>query len=117
MLKVVNRLLTNCLAQIHLFTEIGQHAVDQMPENIPDVLPAILGLIPWGHHIQIFTKCQSIEEALFYVLQTSAHNWKRSVLIHWIDAKMFHRKGKSLNNFPLTLPQPQSELANELIKN
>jgi predicted nuclease of restriction endonuclease-like (RecB) superfamily len=101
-----------------LISEIGQQRVDQMPEKVPQVLlGTILGLIPWGHHIQIFTKCQSIEEALFYVLQTVAHNWKRSVLIHWIDNGMFHRKGKSLNNFPLTLPQPQSELANELIKN
>ena len=26
--------------------------------------PAVLGLVPWGHHIQIIAKCKTIEEAL-----------------------------------------------------
>jgi len=26
--------------------------------------------IPWGHHIQIFAKCKSVQEALFYVQKT-----------------------------------------------
>jgi len=34
-----------------------QHTVGQFPPN--------LGFIPWGHHIQIFTKCKSVEVALF----------------------------------------------------
>lgn len=35
------------------------------------LFPPVLGFIPWGHHIQIFTKCKSVEEALFYVQQTA----------------------------------------------
>lgn len=29
--------------------------------------PKFFGLVPWGHHIEIVTKCKTIEEALFYV--------------------------------------------------
>jgi hypothetical protein len=26
--------------------------------------------LPWGHHIQIFTKCASVAEARFYIEKT-----------------------------------------------
>lgn len=26
-----------------------------------------IALIPWGHHVQIFTKCKCVQEAMFYV--------------------------------------------------
>lgn len=77
----------------------------------------ILSLVPWGHHIQIITKCQDVDSALFYVLNTIDNNWSRSILVHQIESKLFERKGKAITNFKLTLPQPQSDLANELLKN
>jgi len=73
--------------------------------------------MPWGHHIQIFTRSHSIEEALFYIRQTASYNWKRTVLIHHIESNLYHRKGKAHNNFEFALPKPQSELAIELLKN
>jgi len=95
---------------------IGQQAVDQL-QVIEIEMPAILGMIPWGHHIQIFTKVENIEEAIFYLQQTTQYNWSRNVLLHHLDAGLYYKKGKSYNNFQITLPQPQSDLANELIKN
>ena len=29
--------------------------------------PKFFGFVPWGHHIEIVTKCKTIEEAMFYV--------------------------------------------------
>ncbi len=29
--------------------------------------PVVLGLIPWGHQVNITTKCESIDEAIFYI--------------------------------------------------
>ncbi|MCM1304754.1 MAG: DUF1016 N-terminal domain-containing protein [Lachnospiraceae bacterium] len=29
--------------------------------------PKIFAFVPWGHHIQIITKCKSAEEAAFYI--------------------------------------------------
>jgi predicted nuclease of restriction endonuclease-like (RecB) superfamily len=102
-----------------LFTaniSIGQQAVDllQVTEN---EFPTILGIIPWGHHIQILTKTSSIEEALFYITQTATYNWSRAVLMYHLESGLFQQKGNAYNNFDVTLPQPQSELAKELIKN
>ena len=89
--------------------QISQQPVDQ--------IPAFLSTIPWGHHLQIITKCKKIEEALFYISQTTQHNWSRSVLVHQMESGLYKRKGKALTNFEYTLPKPQSDLANELLKN
>ena len=29
--------------------------------------PMIFGFVPWRHHVEIITKCKSVEEALFYI--------------------------------------------------
>ncbi|MBI5325330.1 MAG: DUF1016 domain-containing protein [Ignavibacteriae bacterium] len=94
-------------------SQFRQQAVAQNKFEIKD----ILSLVPWGHHIQIITKCQDIDPALFYILNTIENNWSRSILIDQIETKLFERQGKAITNFKLTLPQPQSDLANELLKN
>ncbi|MDR2824506.1 MAG: PDDEXK nuclease domain-containing protein [Prevotellaceae bacterium] len=72
--------------------------------------------IPWGHHIQIFTKCKSIKEALFYVQKTIQDSWSRAVLMNVLETDLYNRQGKSLTNFSRLLPEPQSDLANEIVK-
>jgi hypothetical protein len=69
--------------------------------------------IPWFHHVQIFTKCKSVKEALFYVKKTVENGWSRAVLVNFIEADLFSAQGKSQNNFSRVLPEPQSDLANQ----
>jgi predicted nuclease of restriction endonuclease-like (RecB) superfamily len=102
-----------------------QHIVGLFPPDLyaplvqqpVGLIPAVLGVIPWGHHIQIFTKCKSVEEALFYIQQTVAHNWARSLLIYQIETDLYNRQGKVASNFQTALPKPQSDLASDLLKN
>jgi predicted nuclease of restriction endonuclease-like (RecB) superfamily len=96
-------------ARKQVVKKFGQQPVDQ--------IPAFLTIIPWGHHLQIITKCKKIEEALFYISETSKNNWSRAVLVHQMESCLYKRKGKSLSNFEYTLPAPQSDLAKELLKN
>jgi len=72
--------------------------------------------IPWGHNIAIITKCNNLEEALYYVQNTMLHNWSRSVLVHQIESGLYQREGTSVNNFTLTLPKEQSDLAIQTLK-
>jgi len=72
--------------------------------------------IPWGHHIQIFTKCKSVKEALFYVRKTVENGWSRAVLMNFLDADLYQKQGKALNNFDRLLPEVQSDLAKEVLK-
>jgi len=72
--------------------------------------------IPWGHHIQIFTKSQSVKEALFYVQKTIENNWSRDMLALQIKSDLYARQGKAISNFTNTLPAPNSELAQQTLK-
>ncbi|MEN9303510.1 MAG: hypothetical protein RL264_1939 [Bacteroidota bacterium] len=48
--------------------------------------------------------------------QIIQNNWSRNVLEIQIESKLFQRQGKAINNFELTLPKPQSDLAKETLK-
>jgi predicted nuclease of restriction endonuclease-like (RecB) superfamily len=72
--------------------------------------------IPWGHHREIISKCQSVKEAFFYVQKTIENGWSRAVLMNFMEADLYSAQGKALNNFSRLLPEPQSDLANEILK-
>jgi predicted nuclease of restriction endonuclease-like (RecB) superfamily len=83
---------------------IGQQPVAQLVQ------------IPWGHNRVIISKCKDVTEALYYVQTTMEQSWSRSVLTHQIESGLYQREGKALTNFNATLPAPQSDLAQQLIK-
>jgi predicted nuclease of restriction endonuclease-like (RecB) superfamily len=76
----------------------------------------IIGAIPWRHHIEILNKCKSVPQALFYVQKTIENGWSRAVLMNFLEADFYSAQGKALNNFSRLLPEPQSDLASEIIK-
>lgn len=49
-----------------------------------EAFPYFLGMIPWGHNIEIFSVCKDIKEAVFYVEKTIQNNWSRAMLSHAI---------------------------------
>ena len=78
--------------------------------------PMSFALVPWRHHIEIITKCKSIEEALFYVGKTIEQGLSRIALINCIKAKLYEHQGKILNNFTDHLPALHSKLVQEVLK-
>lgn|GEM_PF-1459655 len=47
--------------------------------QLGDEFNAILFTIPWRHHIEIFTRAKSIDEALFFVSKTKENGWSRAM--------------------------------------
>lgn len=84
--------------------EISQQVVGQLTQ------------IPWGHNIAIISRCKNINEALYYVQNTLTHGCSRNVLIHQIESGLYEREGKSIANFSATLPSPQFDLAQQILK-
>ncbi len=78
--------------------------------------PKALLAIPWGHNIKLFQKLKDPALRLWYAAKTSEHGWSRSVLVHQIESELHLRATSQDNNFAATLPDPQSDLARELIK-
>lgn len=79
-------------------------------------MPEKFALVPWRTHIVIFTKCKSVEEALFYVDKTIEGNWSRAVLEQQIKSDLYARQGCALTNFSQTLPESQMQKAREVLK-
>ncbi|MBD5458154.1 MAG: DUF1016 domain-containing protein [Lachnospiraceae bacterium] len=82
-----------------------------------DIVERMVKSIPWGHNQRIAYKCKDINEALFYVQKTMDNNWSRSVLEHQIEGGLYERQGKAITNFQVKLPEPQSDLAVQTLKN
>lgn len=77
----------------------------------------ILFSIPWGHHRYIIDKfSENPQRAFYFVLMTHSNGWSRAVLLNMIDLDSQEPLGKAVSNFELTLPQNQSDLAQEITK-
>ena len=91
------------------YFEIGQQVADQLGENV--ILPQ-LGAKNGSHEIG-----QQVADQLeFYVHQTVKNGWSRNVLHNFIDSSLYERQGKALSNFKSTLPNVDSDLAQEITK-
>ena len=81
--------------------QIGQQPVNQLP---------------WGHIIVLMTRVDNSDERLIYAKMTVENGWSRSVLIHQIEMQTAQRVGKALTNFERTIPESDSELAIQTLK-
>lgn len=89
--------------------DFGQQVADQIWIDITS--------IPWGHHTILIDKyLDNPEKALFYVRQTVQNGWSRNMLLNFIGTGLYERQGKALTNFKQTLPNENSDLAQELTK-
>ena len=87
-----------------------------IPVPIAQQAVSQLHSIPWGHNLVIIAKCKQQDEALFYVQNTLAYGWSRSVLTHQIESGLWQREGKAVSNFAQTLPAVQSDLVTQTLK-
>ena len=78
--------------------------------------PLPFALVPWRHHIEILYRCKSIEEALFYIAKTIEQGLSRDALINCIKANLYEHQGNIPNNFADHLPNIQSKLVQEVLK-
>lgn len=76
----------------------------------------LVAQIPWGQNILIITKSASAAEARFYIEQTLEQGWSRDVLALQFKSNLYARSGKAVTNFSRTLPLPQSDLAQQTLK-
>ena len=78
--------------------------------------PLPFALVPWGQHIEIITRSESVEEAFFYIHQVIDKGLSRTALINSFKANLYEHQGKIANNFPDHLPDMQSKLVQEVLK-
>ena len=72
--------------------------------------------IPWFHNCLLLDKLKVPAEREWYARQTIEHGWSRNVLAAQVESGLYHRQGRAISNFTRTLPAPQSELAQQVLK-
>ena len=72
----------------------------------------------WASHVILLNSKLSLGECYWYIPQAVANGWSRNVLKNQLDSNLFTRQieAKKVNNFAVRLPNPQSDLANYLMK-
>ena len=72
----------------------------------------------WASHVILLNSKLPLGERYWYITQAVANGWSSNVLQMQIETNLFARqiKAKKVNNFAVRLPNPQSDLANYLMK-
>lgn len=78
--------------------------------------PTPLAQLPWSHHILLIQKVKDLQTRFWYARQAVEIGWSHDVLALQIDSRAYDRRGKAVHNFHATLPPPQSDLAEQVLK-
>lgn len=89
-------------------------------EEYPDFefVQEVLAQITWYHNIILMDKIDNIEERKWYIKETVQNGWSSNMLKMQIDGKVYERQelAKKVTNFSRTLPDVQSDLAAQTMK-
>jgi predicted nuclease of restriction endonuclease-like (RecB) superfamily len=119
--NVINRLaadLSRAFPEAAGFRARNLRYMRALAEAYPDAefVQQVVAQLPWGHQVRILDTVKNATEREWYIRQAVQSGWSRNVLVHQIESGLYQRQGKALTNFDRTLPEPQSELAQQLIK-
>ena len=72
--------------------------------------------VPWAHNVLLMQKVKDLPTRRWYMEQALANGWSRNVLALQLGARAHARHGKVVSNFASMLPAPQSDLAQQTLK-
>jgi len=113
--------LQNSFPESKGFSRSNLHNMKRFAENYPsiEIVQALPGQLPWTHNVVLLERLKTNEERAWYANQVIENGWSYRVLIQEIQNKLYKRQGsKTLKttNFHDRLPNPQSDLAQETIR-
>lgn len=104
------------VAQIRDSEKVPQAAAQLAVSDDLTKVQQLAAQIPWFHHVILMEKVKDLRARLWYVQQTITHGWSRSILALQIKSAAHTRASKAVHNFHATLPPPQSDLAEQVLK-
>lgn len=81
-----------------------------------EILQQVAGELPWYHHVLLMEKVGDIKARHFYMVKAIENSWSRANLLQQIELNLFNRQGKAITNFEAKLITPQSNKAQETLK-
>lgn len=121
--KVIDRLARDLKAafpDMSGFSPSNLKYMRRFAEEYPDLLigQQAADQLPWWHNVILMTKVTNMTERAWYAQKASEYGWSRSVLTIQIETKLYERQAtnEKITNFGKNLPAPQSDLAQQLLK-
>lgn len=84
--------------------------------SLAKIPAATFWAIPWYHHTLLLQKVKDLEVRQWYMEQTISNGWSGNLLALQIDADAHLRQGRAVSNFEAVLPKPESDLAQQVLK-
>jgi len=123
-----NRFIENLAADIKLdfpnikgFSTRNLRYMKKFTELVQDEekVQTVSALLTWSHNRHLLDATNTLDEYLWYATQTVENGWSLSSLEYHVDTKNYQRQvlGDKTTNYQKLLPQPQSNLAIETLKN
>lgn len=103
------------LAQLQKYP-IWQVPLAELHGADKDFVQVPLAQITWYHHISLLAKVKDNAERALYITATAQEGWSRDVMLLQVANNYISAKGNTINNFDVTLPSPQSDLAKYAFK-
>lgn len=88
----------------------------EVPQSVALFPAELLCALPWGHHAELMAKVKDLPTRRWYMQAAIEHGWSRSILLLQIESIAHERTGKAVSNFTQLLPSPESDLAQQTLK-
>ena len=114
-----NEITQQAVAQLWKVSETLSAIYHHDIERIEDIFKrSAVVRTNWASHVILLNSKLPLGERYWYITQATANGWSHNVLKVQIETNLFARQieAKKVNNFSVRLPQPQSDLANYLMK-
>ena len=122
-----SRFIDNLAADIKLdFPEMTGFSVRNLQymrkfaQEYPDFefVQTVSAQIAWSHNVLLLDKIGDAKERKWYMVKCAENGWSLNVLRHQLETRLYERQAiaEKTTNFKSTLPSPQSELAEETLK-
>ncbi len=119
--KVIDRLsldLREAFPEMHGLSSRNLKYMRTFAEAWPDheIVQRVIAQMPWRQNIALLEKLDDAPTRLWYARQTIENGWSQPVLCMQIESRAHLRQGKTVNNFALTLPPADSDIAGQIFK-
>lgn len=80
------------------------------------IVKQLVSQLPWGHLVHLLQRVKDPDTRIWYVKACIDNGWSRNILDVQIATEAHRRQGRAVNNFALTMPPVDSDLATQVFK-
>ncbi|MBW2737789.1 MAG: hypothetical protein JRE64_02845 [Deltaproteobacteria bacterium] len=81
-----------------------------------EIVQEVLARITWYHNMALLEKLNDSQTRIWYAPKVAEHGWSRNILIFQIESGLYERQVKAVNNFFVSMPSEESDMAVQVFK-